>query len=146
MKDIPKILTNPRTWIGLAILMVAIAIYRNGPRWWQQLKRRDLGNYTGQEPVKDNPAREAELQQMAADTYTALHSVLMLSGVTATGREFQLELLLGLNDTELRYVARYYENTANPEGVSLKQDVNDEWMPFSDVKQRLVSRLNKLAL
>lgn len=132
------------TWTVLILALVAWVIYRNGRRWWQQLTRRDEGNYQGQAPVASNPVREAELTKIAQDTYTALNSVLMIGGVTATGREWQLTQVLTLNDTELRWVAKRYEQLAN--GSTLRRDLENEWMPFSDVDDRLIARLNQLAL
>jgi len=133
--------------VGTVVALVLIfLLWRNGRRWWVQLTRTDAGNYSGQTPVESNPDRKAELNQLARDTFTAIHSTLFLGGVTPTGREWQLEKLLQLNDTELRYVAQYYQDHVNQDGTSLRQDITDEWMPMSDVKPRLIAKLTQLAL
>lgn len=133
-----------QTWVILAAIVCAWLVYRNGRRWWAQLTNRDRGNYAGQSQVSANPAREAELEQMAQDVFVALNSTLMLGGVTATGREWTLERLLALNDTEIRWVAKRYAALA--QGRSLRGDLENEWMPFSDVDERLIAKLQQLAL
>lgn len=139
------------TIVGLILIVL---VWRNGKRWWQQLTKQDKGHYAdltsfaevqaGKEQA--NAARQAQLEKMAQDTFTALNSTLFLGGVTATGREYQLELLMALNDSELRYVAQFYEHNASSTGQSLKQDLDDEFMPATDVDERLIARLNQLAL
>ncbi|MBS1939746.1 MAG: hypothetical protein JST38_02575 [Bacteroidetes bacterium] len=139
------------TLMGLVLIVL---VWKNGKRWWEQLTKQDKGHYAdltsfgevqaGNEQA--NQARQAQLEKMAQDTYTALNSTLMIGGVTATGREFQLELINALNDSELRYVAQFYEHNASSTGQSLKQDLDDEFMPATDVDERLIARLNQLAL
>lgn len=139
------------TIVGLILIVL---VWKHGKRWWEQLTKQDKGHYAdltsfaevqaGKEQA--NQARQAQLEKMAQDTYTALNSTLMIGGVTATGREFQLELINALNDSELRYVAQFYENNASSTGQSLKQDIDDEFMPATDVDERLIARLNQLAL
>lgn len=136
--------TDWRTWTALGMIMLGFLLWRNGKRWWQQMTTRDQGNYEGQESVTSNPVREGELKQMAQDTYTALNSTLMLGGTTATGREWQLERIYALNDTELRWVAKRYEQLAD--GMTLHEDLDREFMPFTDVDERLIARLQQLAL
>lgn len=139
------------TLMGLVLIVL---VWKNGKRWWEQLTKQDKGHYAdltsfaevqaGKEQA--NAARQAQLEKMAQDTFTALNSTLFLGGVTATGREYQLELLMALNDSELRYVAQFYEHNASSTGQSLKQDLDDEFMPATDVDERLIARLNQLAL
>ena len=139
------------TIVGLILIVL---VWKNGKRWWEQLTKQDKGHYAdltsfaevqaGKEQA--NAARQAQLEKMAQDTFTALNSTLFLGGVTATGREFQLELINALNDSELRYVAQFYEHNASSTGQSLKQDLDDEFMPATDVDERLIARLNQLAL
>lgn len=139
------------TIVGLILIVL---VWKNGKRWWQQLTKQDKGHYAdltsfaevqaGKEQA--NAARQAQLEKMAQDTFTALNSTLFLGGVTATGREYQLELLMALNDSELRYVAQFYEHNASSTGQSLRQDIEDEFMPATDVDERLIARLNQLAL
>lgn len=139
------------TIVGLILIVL---VWKNGKRWWEQLTKQDKGHYAdltsfaevqaGKEQA--NAARQAQLEKMAQDTFTALNSTLFLGGVTATGREYQLELLMVLNDSELRYVAQFYEHNASSTGQSLRQDIEDEFMPATDVDERLIARLNQLAL
>ena len=148
--------------IGTVVALILIYIvWENGADWWEKATRKDKGNYDGQPPVDSNvpsnvpgnganpagsAARQAELEKFARDTYAALNSTLFLGGVTATGREIQLELLNALNDTELKYVAMFYEHNVNTDGTSLRQDIDDEVMPATDIDERLVARLVQLAL
>lgn len=147
-EKVTRLASNWRTWAVIGGLIILWMVYRNGKRWAQQittaLGRRDEGNYAGQEPVASNPVREAELTKLAEDTYTALNSILFFGGVTATGREWQLEKVYTLNDTELRWLANRYKILAN--GVSLREDLEHEYMPFTDVDERLIARLQQLAL
>lgn len=140
-----KLLSNKWFWITLVVLIIALVVYKNGNRWWAQLTRRDQGNYAGQDAVEHNSARAAELQQMARDANTAINSALFFGGVTATGREEALGKLLTLNHTEVRYVANFYKGIS-PNGTTLKNDVDDEEMPFSSVDEQLVALLNQLNL
>lgn len=140
-----RILTNKWLFIAIGVIIAILVLRRHGKRWWTQATRTDRGNYAGQEAVRNNPARQAELDQMARDAQTAMHTVLIVGGTTWTGREAVLERLLALNDTELRYVAQFYRSI-NESGNSLRVDVQGEWMPFTNVDERLVARLNQLAL
>ncbi len=141
----------------VVVLILVYIIWRNGKSWWDAITRQDKGNYEGQPPVTGgvpstpgnpagSPARQAELEKFARDTYAALNSTLFFGGVTATGREFQLELLNALNDTELKYVATFYEHNVNENGTSLRQDIDDEVMPATDIDERLIARLVQMAL
>lgn len=137
-----QLLVNPATWVVVALLIIVFVFWRNGRRWWANLTRQDRGNYAGQNRVQSNPAREAELQAMAREAYRVMHILI----VTGDQRERALADLLALNDTELRYVAVFYKNSVNPEGVSMRQDIDDEWMPFTDVDEKLIARLTQMAL
>lgn len=139
------------TIIGIILIFL---VWKNGKRWWDQLTKQDKGHYGALTSFEDmqagqqqnNEARQAELEKFARDTFTALNSTLFIGGVTATGREYQLELLNALGDPELRFVAQFYEHTASSTGQSLRQDIEEEFMPATDVDERLIARLNQLAL
>lgn len=141
MKTAVDLLKKPSTWVVIVAIVLAVTVWRNGRRWWQQLTRRDQGNYAGQPSVPSNPARQGELQQLARDTYTVINSV-----SNPFERERVLERVVALNDTELRYVAKFYQSSISESAKSLREDVLSEWMPFTDVDERLVTRLNQLAL
>lgn len=136
-KMLENVLKSPWFWICVAIV-VAFIVRANWNRWWGQLTRTDRGNY-------DQDARNAELQQMARDAYTVINATLIFGGVTPTGREATLEKLLHVNDSELRYIADFYKDI-NADGTSLSEDLTNEAMPFSNVKDQLLSKLTQLNL
>lgn len=138
----------------IVAIVLLVLVWRNGPRWWQLITKRDRGNYGDLTPYSEvqagkkqtNEARQAQLEQYARDTYKALNSILFIGGVTATGREYQLELINALGDPELRFVAQFYESSVSSTGQSLRKDIEEELMPATDIDERLIARLNQMAL
>jgi hypothetical protein len=133
------ILKSKWTWIIAAVLIAAYVLNKNGSRWYANLTRKDQGNYQGQEAVQSNPAREAELQKMAQNAYSAIN------GIPGFDRDGMLLPLLSLNDTELRYVATFYAKNVQPDGSSLKENLQDEWL-LGDTGDQLIAKLTQLAL
>jgi len=133
------ILSSKWTWIIGAVLVAAYVLNKNGARWWVSLTRKDKGNYEGQEAVQSNPARQAQLEQMAQNAFSAIN------GIPGFDRDGMLLPLLSLNDTELRYVATFYEHNVQPDGDSLKEDLQDEWL-LGDTGDKLIAKLTQLAL
>ena len=134
-----KLLSNPYVIIALVIiaLLLVLAIYRNGPRWWAQATKRDQGNYDNPRP---NEEREAELKQLARDLYAAMDGASVSGGVAEL-----LQRAYGLNDTELRYVAEQFEQIGD--GDSLSVWIDDEvFSPWENIDSLVISRLSNMNL
>lgn len=131
-----EVMQNRWFWIAVAII-VAYFIFRNPiRRAWQRLTAVDRGDYTGAGAVLSD-ADKQRLRQLAMD----LHSAIEGSGFLS--RERVMSQALALSDTMLRFLAQEYAaNGAN----SLYQDIDDEWMPGTDVDERLMQRLRAISM
>jgi hypothetical protein len=133
-----KVLTSKWTWIIL--ILILIILFSRGPikRLIAKLQRTDRGNYDTWLNT-ENP-RTAELEQLGEDLYAAIDGA---PGWSDTRPEL-FNKALAINDTELRYVANYYQQISG--GESLRDAVDGEWSVLGDSRQRLVAALLKLNL
>jgi len=136
-----RLLKNKWFWIILGTI-VAIIIIR---RYWDKVSTKvgsRLGPQHGDwQEGSITTGRKKELEKYAQDVYDVL-----ACWDCASGGEKQLQKLAYLNDNELEYVARYYENYVGDGGETLYHDIDDEWLAGTDVDDNLLTRLNKLGL
>lgn len=129
-----KIVKNKWFWIGLGLLIIIFYVWRN----WDKLKSK-FGVITGDfQPGDITDKRKGTLESLAQDTYDSIYSATGDTGDT-------LEKVNALNDSELDYLARYYKK-ALTRGNTLYEDVDDEFMPWDDVDETLMGKLNRLGL
>ncbi len=129
-----KILKNKWFWIGLATLIVLLIIRAN----WQYLKAkfaRSFGDFTGE---KISDSRQAVLNGFADNLHQSIHTSVAWGDTVDA-----LNNISGVNDDELRYIARYYKRALS-RGTSLYTDLNNEWMPLTDIDEQILTRLSKI--
>lgn len=131
-----NVLRSPWTWIVLAIVAALIAA-KHGRRWWQRLTTVDRGNYEGHS--QPNAADRARLEALATRMREEIYTMLGWDE-----REEVAGQILATNDTEVRYIARYYQQIAG--GNSLVSDIQGEWSWTGPNKQRLIAKLLQLNL
>ena len=120
--------------IGVVALIIIISIWRN----WDKIQSRYLSKKTGDwQSYAITDKRKADLQLLAEDTYDKIHGIGGLSSI-------HLDKLLSINDNELEYMAKYYENQLSEE--SLWTDIDDEWLPATNKDEQLQQKLDNLGL
>ena len=136
-----RLLRNKWFWIIL-FSIIALIIIR---RYWDKMSTKvgsRLGPQHGDwQQGTITEGRKAQLQKYAQDVYDVLACWYCLSG-----GEKQLQKLAYLNDNELEYVARYYEQNVSDNKESLYHDIDDEWLGGTDVDESILTRLNQLGL
>lgn len=131
-----KILTSRTFWVVVIVLVLAFIVYRNWNRWVSRLTARDQGNYSGQSAP--NEADKARIQQVASELRSVFYGLLPFT-ISGDPRDRAAEKVLAMNDSDVRYLANYYEQIA--EGNSLLSDVQSEYTWYGDVKQKLIAKL-----
>lgn len=119
-------------WVAVAVTIALLLLWK----YWSHVAawfRRDLGNYDEGRVVPDE-----QLRSMARSLFAA---VIGFGG----GVSDKLEQLSALNDSDLRYLATFYKSLTT-DGASLKEHIDDEWMPHTDLDDTLIARLNQMAL
>ncbi len=137
MDIISSLLKNKYFWIGLAILIVLIIIHRQWPIIKSKLFEQKNPSYATDENgdvIKVTQLDQSRLDKMVVDTRTAITKL--------TGMEYgDVDTLLALTDQELEYVTKKYKASYS---TSLYEDVNDEYMPFTNKDEELMARLDKI--
>lgn len=154
MKPATAIVKAVPKWVWAIVIIALLLIILRGPirRGWASITnvlRRDAGDYSaGLTDGAGNPvqgaladARLKELKDMAAEAYAQLNAAI----VSPAEREKAVsDIADTTNDFELRQVAKEYKVLSRDK--SLYQAVDDAWMPFSSVDERLLGRLSKINL
>jgi len=140
-KGAMRLMSNKWFWIILGSL-VAFLIIR---RYWKKISSKvdsRLGTQYGDwQEGTITSGRKSQLEGYAQDVYDILACWYCIEGA-----ESQLGKVAYLNDNELEYVARYYEQYVSDNGQTLYEDVDEEWLPAISTDEDLLSRLNKLGL
>lgn len=118
------------------VVLAALLMWRNWPQL-MRLFKQDHGRGADQAPVDD--ARKAYLEALARRLYADINS----SWWTPRDRE-AYTLVAQLNDNELDYLARFYEQTVG-DGTPMGQDIDGE-IAIGEDADRIVARLKTLAL
>lgn len=152
MKPLTLILSKVPKWAWVVLIIILLALILRGPikRGWAGITnvvRRDAGDYSdrftdGQgQPVTGELAQQRlkELKDMAAEAYAQLNAAI----INPAEREKAIsDIADTTNDFELRQVAKEYK--VLDRNKSLYQAVDDAWMPFTSVDERLLGRLSKI--
>lgn len=138
-----KILTNKWFWIIVGSIVAFIIIRRYWQKWSTKVESRLGPQYGDWQEGTITAGRKKELEGYAADVYEALACFWCNH---ATVAEPALSEVAYLNDNELEYVARYYEEYISDNNQSLYDDVDEEWLPATSVDADLMHRLSKLGL
>jgi hypothetical protein len=128
-----KLFKSKWFWIGLVLVIVAFLIWRN----WDKIKSR-FGRVRGDFQAGGiSDQRKGELEKLAEE----LHR----ENTDNKGDFVATCKLKNLNDTEIDYVARYYED-AITRGSSLYEHTDDRWGAMTDCDEDLMSILSRLGL
>lgn len=137
MEIVVSLLKNKWFWIILAIIIILVVLNRN----WNIIKDKlfDKRNPSYTVDEEGNKIQVTELDKIRLDKLVVATNVAVNS---ALGMDYShFEPLLDLTDQELEYVAKSYKSSYN---VSLYQDIDDEWLPFTQGDEKLQARLDKL--
>lgn len=140
MKALSLIKKNARTvLIIVAVLVLLFALWKN----WDKVSRsfrRDRGRGDQQAGLNDD--RMAELETLARRLYADIYSSWWVARDVDAYR-----ITVQLNDNELEYLARFYENTL-ASGTPLGRDIESEiyGSTLSGEDDRIIARLRTLAL
>ena len=138
-----RLLTSRTFWIVVALLILAIIIWRYSDRIITKGASR-LGQQTGDwQEGTITEGRKAQLQKMANDLYTAIYNT---SAVPANARTTLMASAAALNDNELLYLARYYEDNLSENKNSLWFDTDEEWMAGVSADENLMTRLAAIGM
>lgn len=129
LKSIPK-----WVWVALAIVVLYFLFRNPIKRAWQRFTANDGGDYGG-EGLSDTD--EARLRVLSNQLHQAIE------GLPGYDREVVMAQAVALSDTQLRFLAEEYEANGS---ATLFTDVDDEMMPFSDVKDQLLQRLRTIGM
>lgn len=134
------ILTSKLFWIGLAVLIAVLIVYAKYARiraWLQGIFGKDHGDY---QPGAITEERKAQLEAFARELHASMY------GVDWSGdRVGLLRELVAINDNERRYVATYYAD-ALTRGNSLREDIDAELLPLTDLDEEAMNLLAALNL
>lgn len=135
-----RLLQNKWFWIAVAVLVTAILVLKHWTKitgWFGRTFGRDFGDY-GNAAI--SAERQNELKTLARQAYNVIYGV----DLTGSWQEVYTKML-ALNDAELRFTARHYEQ-AITRGNSLSDDIDNELKPFTDLDEQLITRLRTLNL
>lgn len=138
-----KLLTSKTFWIVLGLIVLAIIIWRYSDRIITKGESR-LGPQTGDwQEGTITEGRKKQLEDLAQTLYNDIYGSFNSSG---DGSVPSMGKAAALNDNELLYLARYYENNLSQNGNSLWFDVDEEWLPFTSEDEGLMSRLADIGM
>lgn len=140
-KGAMNLMKNKWFWIILGCLVAFIIIRRYWNKISSKVDSRLGPQYGDWQEGTITPGRKKELESYAQDVYDVLACWYCIDGA-----DQELRKLAYLNDNELEYAARYYEQYVSDNGETLYEDVDDEWLGAISTDEDLLSRLNKLGL
>lgn len=132
-----SILKNKWFWIAVVLIILLLVLRRNWPRI-KNLFQRDFGDYPGGDKIEEED--KARLKELAENLYTQIYSTFSFG---LDKRAKYMRDAMGLTDTELKWMARYYRTTIT-RGTCLYKDIDDEWMFLDTVDNELMARLAKI--
>ena len=131
-----KLLKSKVFWIVLGSIILIIIINKNRYKIKAWFKPIDIDLETG-EKIHITDERKVELKKVASNIYTAIYSTLH------TGRKLTFKAALALTENELDFMAKHYKQQVSG-GNTLYEDVDNEWMPSTDLDEQLMAKLNKI--
>ncbi len=137
-----RLLTSRTFWIIVILIIVGIIIYRKSDYFLQRAGSR-LGKQVGDwQAGTITDGRKKDLETIAHRLYGEIYS---FTKQGEGGTIAALQMTNTLNDNELLYVAKFYEDSTGADN-SLWFDVDDEWLPQTSSDEVLMSRLSQLGM
>lgn len=136
-----KLLTSRTFWIVIALIILAIIIWRYSDRFITKAESR-LGPQTGDwQEGTITEGRKNYLQELAKELYRVIYGWAWESEKIAAMRKAS-----ALNDNELLFLARHYENDLSENGNSLWFDADEELMAYTSADEDLMGRLSDIGM
>lgn len=139
-KFLLKLFSNKWFWIGLGVLILFLIVNAHWPSWKMKLFGKKLvNNYATDEQgnvISVTQLDKQRLDTMVRDIHTGIYSVWGFP-------QDLLDNMSKLTDQELEYLAKAYKGVFQ---VSLYKDLDDEWLPGTEVDDDILSRLATLKL
>lgn len=136
-----RLLSNKWFWIILGSIVALILIRRYWGKISSKVGSRLGPQYGDWQEGTITDGRKKELEKFAQNIYDVL-----ACGYCMVGAEDDLLKAAALNDNELEYLARFYEQYVSDNGETLYEDVDDEWLPATDADEDLLTKLDRLGL
>jgi hypothetical protein len=144
MQSLTNLFKSKWFWYAVFAVVVYYVVRRN----WYNIQQWSAPTFV--EPTKDpsgntvriTTARQKELRRIASDLFLEIHNWQGFTNYSS------LEAANATTDTELKYVAVYYESVLNKanKGASLYEDLNGKWLPFTQLDNQILLRLAQMGL
>ncbi len=142
-KGAMRLMSSKWFWIILGSIVAFIIIRRYWQKMQSKVESRLGPQYGDWQEGTITSGRKSELESYASDVYEAL-ACFWCNHLDVA--EPALAKIAYLNDNELEYVARYYEQYVSDDNQTLYEDVDEEWLGLTSVDDDLLHRLSKLGL
>lgn len=134
------LMRNRKFWIIVIVIILLIVANRYWQKWRVKADSRLGRQYGDWQEGTITEGRKSELEQYAQDVYDALAIWLPIDIGDVLAK------VAYLNDNELEYVARYYEEYVSDDNQTLYEDVDEEWLGATSVDEDLLTSLDRLGL
>lgn len=135
-----KLLQNKWFWIILGGIILFIIIRRKWGKFTEKASSRLGAQYGDWQEGTISEARKSQVEGLAEELYDALASWYEWEA------ESELMQINALNDNELEYAARHYEEHLTNGKQSMYDDIDEEWLPATDMDEKVMTRLKRLGL
>ena len=135
-KTATTLLKNKYFWLAIIIIVSIFILRKNLNVWGGKIRaffKPAAGDYSHILTILD----KTRCEKLASELYTDIY------GNWGSNKVDSINNLLTLDDSELRYSAKFYKTSYEK---TMREDVSGEYMPFTDVDQELVARLLKMSL
>ena len=135
-----KLLQNKWFWIILGAVILLVIVNRKWDKFMTKTRGR-LGRQEGDwQPASITEGRKVTIESMAKDLQRSLDNFWEWESSS------EIEALLALNDNELEYAARYFEDVLTRGEQSMYEAVEEERLFGTNSDDQLEARLMALGL
>lgn len=138
---VSNLLRSKIFWIVVCVIVLYIIIKRNAWKLETIGKPRFIDYETNSKgEVKTfSESTKSDLEQLARDLYNRIDGA---DGWFSSDEPFRKTYYL--TDQELLYVSQYYNKAVRRGKSTLYKDIDDEWMPDTDIDTKILSRLSEI--
>jgi hypothetical protein len=127
---------NKKTIIIIVCIVVLLLVIKNGKVWAGKIKGL-FTPYEGDYNRNIGDEEKTQLQRLAKDLYMVIYSVSDAAwGVPSGDKTTVMQKVLALDDDAFLYMVKFYNGRLG----NFITDIDEEWMPFSDVDEKLIGR------
>lgn len=135
-----KLFQSKWFWIVVVIIIVLLIVNAHWDEWKMKLFGKKItSNYSTDSQGNVIPVTDLDkqrLDKLIRDTHSEIYGVGSMSISI-------LENINGLTDQELEYFGKTYKQVFQ---TSLYNDLDDEWLPLTDLDDKILTRLATLKL